>query len=82
MPRSQGAATSIAAAAADEPLPALYLAPYYTTRWLPALELAGPFFGAQPALSKPEHAGQEELAREAERLWRWGEAALEAARVG
>ena len=72
-------------AAAAQPAPTrLYFCPYVTTaRLQPLLELAGPFAGARPAHCKAEReaAGDLELMlRDAERLWRWAEETVLAAR--
>ena len=46
--------------------PSLYFSPYYTlSRWLPQLELAGPFAGARPS---PCKLGDDVLSSEARRL--------------
>ncbi|KAL1528076.1 hypothetical protein AB1Y20_009442 [Prymnesium parvum] len=61
-----------------EPLEHLYLSPYWVPSRLPVLDLAGPFVGAFPNLSKPEQAGAQGVALDAERLWSWGETVLQA----
>ena len=80
----QGAAPSVHAAAAQPVPTSLYLCPYVTSaRLQPLLELAGPFAGARPAHCKAEReaAGDPEvMRRDAERLWRWAEEAVLAAR--
>lgn len=73
----QGAVPSLHAAAAQPAPLELYYTPYFTQRWLPRhIELIGPFAGALSAVSKPEREGN--VARDAERLWAWGEAVLDA----
>ena len=73
------------AAGSRHPRPTrLYFCPYVTTaRLQPLLELAGPFAGARPAHCKAEREAAGDLKlmlRDAERLWRWAEETVLAAR--
>lgn len=74
----QAALVCVVPTAAAHPPDQLYFTPYVVPRWLPVLDLAGPFAGACPARSKPEGVGTHQLAIDAERLWQWAEAALQA----
>lgn len=77
----QAAMVCIAPILSAEPEKDLYLSPYWVPNFLPFLDLAGPFVGARPTLSKPEYVGVDQMGADAERLWQWGEALLNAAQV-